>query len=107
MTCAPGHPTPGSVLAAVTATPSVVAPTLPLAPGYDVTCRLGEADELALIAAGFPAFCLWREATSYGIRYIAQGINLTARPYSVVTGDLTELRAALTAGQASEGIWHD
>jgi DNA-binding XRE family transcriptional regulator len=61
--------------------------------------NLGDPDELALVAAGFPAFRLWREVTCEGTRYVAQGGNLAARPYAVVTGDLTELRAALSAGE--------
>jgi DNA-binding XRE family transcriptional regulator len=47
--------------------------------------NLGDPAELALVAAGFPAF--------------PQGSNLAGHPYAVVTGDLTELRAALSAGQ--------
>jgi len=34
-----------------------------------------------------------------GSRYVAQGRNLRARPHTVVTDDLAELAAALTAGQ--------
>jgi hypothetical protein len=60
---------------------------------------LGDPDELALVAAGFPAFRLWREVTCEGTRYVAQGNNLAAHPYAVVTGDLTELLATLSAGQ--------
>ena len=58
-----------------------------------------DPDELALTAAGFPAFHLWRETTGEGTRYIARARSLTIHPHAVVTGSLPELTAALTAGQ--------
>jgi hypothetical protein len=59
----------------------------------------GDPDELALIAAGFPAFCIWRSVTAGHSRYVAQSITTDTRPHTVITGDLAELAAALTAGQ--------
>jgi hypothetical protein len=56
-----------------------------------------DPDELAMIAAGFPAFCIWREARYDGARYAAQARSLATRPAAVITRDLAELRAALTA----------
>jgi hypothetical protein len=60
---------------------------------------LPDLDELALIAAGFPAFHLWHGHIYDRTRYIAQGHNLDTHPHTVVTGDLGELAAALAAGQ--------
>jgi hypothetical protein len=57
-----------------------------------------DPDDLALTAAGFPAFRLWRETTGDGTRYIARARSLTTRPHTVVTGSLGELAAALAAG---------
>jgi len=58
-----------------------------------------DADELALVAAGFPAVRLWRETTGDGTRYVARALSLHTHPHAVVTGSLPELTAALTAGQ--------
>jgi hypothetical protein len=58
-----------------------------------------DADELALIAAGFPGFSIWRSVTAAGSRYVAQSLHLHARPHTIVTDDLAELTAALTAGE--------
>jgi hypothetical protein len=56
----------------------------------------GDPDELALTAAGFPAFLLWRETTWDGTRYVARARSLATHPHAVVTADLAELAAALT-----------
>ena len=56
-------------------------------------------DELALLASEFPAFRFWRQTFHDRTLYIAQGTSLSTRPHTVVTDDLGELRAALTAGQ--------
>ena len=58
-----------------------------------------DRDELALVAAGFPAFRLWRETTSDGTRYVACARSLRTHPHAVVTGSLGELTDALTSGQ--------
>jgi hypothetical protein len=60
---------------------------------------LRDADELALIAAGFPGFSIWRSVTADGTRYVAQSLSLHARPHTIVTDDLAELATALAAGQ--------
>jgi hypothetical protein len=57
-----------------------------------------DPDELALTAAGYPAFRLWRETGYDGTRYIARARSLTTHPHTVVTGSLPELTAALAAG---------
>jgi hypothetical protein len=56
------------------------------------TPGMPDTDELALIAAGFPDFSIWRSVTAAGSRYVAQGRNLHARPYTVVTDDLAAWR---------------
>jgi hypothetical protein len=56
-----------------------------------------DLDELALVAAGFPAFQFWRAITYDRIRYVAQGTSLDTHPSVVVTHDLVELRAVLGA----------
>jgi len=60
---------------------------------------LPDRDELALVAAGFPAYHLWLSVAIGHRRYVAQAAGLGARPHTVVTDDLAELAAALTAGQ--------
>jgi hypothetical protein len=60
-----------------------------------------DPDELAMLAAGFPGFRIWRETVPGRTRYVARGVSLGVRPHTVVTGDLAELRAALTAGPGS------
>jgi hypothetical protein len=59
-----------------------------------------ETEELALIAAGFPAFSFWR-ATRHGSapRYVAQSTSLDSHPHTVITDDLGELRTALAEGR--------
>lgn len=64
----------------------------------------GDPDELALVAAGFPAYRIWRQTFYDRTRYTAQARDLTIHPNTVVTADLAELHAALlddpqTAGQ--------
>jgi hypothetical protein len=57
-----------------------------------------DPDELAMVAAGYPAFDLWRETTYDGTRYIARARSLRTHPHAVITGSLGELTAALAAG---------
>lgn len=52
-----------------------------------------EADQLASLQADFPQFRIWREITFNRRRYIARGRH----PHTVVTPDLDELRAELSA----------
>jgi hypothetical protein len=63
----------------------------------DMTSQPDDADELALIAAGFPAYCLWRSIAAGHSRYVAQGTSMDAHPHTVITDNLAELAAALTA----------
>jgi hypothetical protein len=58
-----------------------------------------DADELALVAAGFPAFRLWRETCYDRTRYVSRARDISTHPHTIVTADLGELAAALAAGQ--------
>lgn len=60
-------------------------------------------DELALLAAEFPAFRVWQERVHNRTRYVARGTTLDTRPHTVITDDLAELRTALAAGQRPSG----
>jgi hypothetical protein len=76
----------------VTATSEI--PDLPAPP---------DPDELALIAAGFPGFWVWRQTVLDRTRYVALGRDLNTHPHTVVTSDLEELAATLAASRpASE-----
>jgi hypothetical protein len=61
-----------------------------------------ERDELALIAAGFPAFCVWRETIRGRTRYVARSLSLLTHPHTVVTPDLAELVAELLVGERTD-----
>lgn len=56
-----------------------------------------EADELWRRAPEFPAHMIWREGTPGGVRYIARGLDLSVRPHTLVTRDLSEIWAQLSA----------
>jgi len=64
-----------------------------------MTTNPGDLDELALISAGFPAYRFWRSIAAGHSRYVAQTTDIDAHPHTVVTDNLTELAAALAAGQ--------
>jgi hypothetical protein len=55
-------------------------------------------EELDRLQAGFPQFRIWREIICDRARYVARREDPGARPHTVVTADLDELRAALSAG---------
>jgi hypothetical protein len=61
-----------------------------------------DPDELALVAAGFPEFRLWRETTFDHTRYVARSRDLNTHPHTVVTTDLAELAATLVAGRPAD-----
>lgn len=69
-------------------------------PAISPPIRIG--DGLATLRREFPAFRVWEEAAGDRIRYVARALRLGTRPYSVVTGDLAELRAALAASAPRE-----
>jgi hypothetical protein len=56
-----------------------------------------DAVEIAARAPQFPNHVIWRETTPAGVRYVARGRNLGVRPYALMTRDLSELWAALSA----------
>jgi hypothetical protein len=68
-----------------------------------MTAPVPDADELAMIAAGFPAFSIWRSVTAAGRRYVAQSLSLQTHPHTVVTDNLAELTTALTAAATISG----
>ena len=53
------------------------------------------SDELTVLRDEFPEYRIWREETPGRSRYIARSRHQGARPHTVVTGELTELRDAL------------
>jgi len=61
-----------------------------------------DLDELALVAAGYPAFQFWRETTPEHSRFIARASDLRVHPSAVITDDLAELREALREGSVAE-----
>jgi hypothetical protein len=62
---------------------------------YPASGDTGDQDELALIAAGFPAFSVWRQILHDRTLYTAQARDLATHPSTVITQDVTELRTAL------------
>jgi hypothetical protein len=54
------------------------------------------AAALEEIRAQFPKFRIWREAICDRTRYVARSQHAGLNPHTVVTGDLAELRAALS-----------
>jgi hypothetical protein len=62
-----------------------------------------DPDGLALVAAGFPAFHIWRSVTVYRSRYVAQSLSLSTHPHTVITDNLEELIAELSADVPRHG----
>jgi hypothetical protein len=60
-----------------------------------------DPDELAVVAAGFPAFRIWRETRLDRTRYTARALSLATHPHAVITHDLAELRTFLASGTAA------
>jgi hypothetical protein len=68
------------------------------------TSRGGQQDDadvhlLALVAAGFPDYRIWRAITHDRIQYVAQAVDLAAHPHTLVTASLDELTTELTSAQ--------
>jgi hypothetical protein len=59
-------------------------------------------DEVILLRAEFPGHRIGTETIVDRIRYVARSQRDGARPHTVITGDLTELRAALEAGRTGD-----
>jgi hypothetical protein len=53
------------------------------------------APDLASWGAEFPCFRIWHEHTCDRIRYLARSLHPGLNPHTVVTDDISELRAAL------------
>jgi len=85
----PGHTHPRHRPAMTTATPGPGSPPDP--------------DEMALAAAGFPRYRLWRQYRPDRTRYVATARDLTARPHTLVTPSLDELTAELAASKPAAG----
>ena len=58
----------------------------------------GQVDALWIIQLEFPHFRIWRELAGSRMRYTAQRISPGQGLHTVITGDLGELRTALSAG---------
>jgi hypothetical protein len=54
---------------------------------------------LATLQEEFPAFRIWQETTLTGPRYIACSRHLNQSPHTLITRDLAELRAELSAAK--------
>jgi hypothetical protein len=53
-------------------------------------------DPLVRLRADFPQFDIWRENICGRRRYVARSRHLSVNPYTVITEDPEELRAALS-----------
>lgn len=60
-------------------------------------------DGLLALQQEFPRYVIWRELRPGRARYVARSSRLGLNPYTVVTDDLAELRAALTGHDATGG----
>lgn len=61
-----------------------------------------ESDDLRELRAEFPDYVLWYEQTPRRAQYVGRCLHLHARPHTVITSDLAELRDALRQGQAQQ-----
>jgi hypothetical protein len=59
-------------------------------------------DEVVLLRAEFPGHRIGTETIVDRIRYVARRQRDGAHPHTVITCDLSELRAALEAGQTGD-----
>jgi hypothetical protein len=57
----------------------------------------GDNAALPALRDEFPDFRIWQEITGHRTRYIARRLSRGTHPHTVVTSDLAELRAELTA----------
>jgi hypothetical protein len=53
------------------------------------------ADELSGLRPDFPCFRIWREETFDRSRYVSRSLHHELNPHTVITDDISELRAAL------------
>jgi hypothetical protein len=61
----------------------------------------GDSAALPALRDDYPRFRIWRETTGTRTRYIARRLSPGAHPHTVVTSDLSELRAELAAGAST------
>ena len=54
-----------------------------------------EAADLASLRADFPHFRIWREAIGGRVRYNAYRMQSGLHPHTLISDDLSEMRAAL------------
>ena len=59
-------------------------------------------DEVVLLRAEFPGHRIGTETIVDRIRYVARSQRDGTHPHTVITRDLSELRAALEAGRTSD-----
>ena len=70
-------------------------------PASTDTARSEVLAELTRLRAEFPGHWIGTETIpGRGVRYLARARQHDAQPHTVITPDLSELRAALEAGQA-------
>ena len=60
-----------------------------------------DSTALPALRDDYPHFRIWREITGTRIRYIARRLTPATHPHTVVTTDLSELRAELAAGAST------
>jgi hypothetical protein len=58
----------------------------------------GQAEAFGVIQLEFPHFRIWRELAGSRMRYTAQRMSPGQGLHTIITGDLGELRAVLSAG---------
>ena len=58
----------------------------------------GDHAALPALRDDYPHYRIWRETTSTRTRYIARALTPGTHPHTVVTADLSELRAELATG---------
>jgi hypothetical protein len=62
----------------------------------------GTDDEVILLRAQFPGHRIGTETIVDQVRYVARRLQDGAHPHTVITRDLSELRAALEAGRTGD-----
>ena len=53
------------------------------------------SEDLTAVQAEFPAFRIWREELCGRVRFVARSMRPDVNPHTVITPDLSELRAAI------------
>jgi hypothetical protein len=79
--------------------PPIANPPIPALAISQTSAGDSLARELATMQAAFPQFRIWREDAFDRARFVARSLRTGLSPHTVVTDDLSELRAALQASQ--------